>query len=107
MATLKQIAYGEALGLKLKTKSFRVAEAMISDEVEKRCWDSIEKQGLEKGDKVIYTGNYPGRKNKTFIINSVGKYGLIHFFIIDEFGNKKHTYANATNIKKITVDNKR
>lgn len=40
-ATDKQMEYSRVLDLNLKTKSFRVASAMIADEIEKRCWKSI------------------------------------------------------------------
>lgn len=99
--TNKQIEYGKLLGLNLKQKSFRVASAMIADEIEKRCWKSIEDQSLKKGDKVRYIGNYPERKNKVYTINSIGKYGFVYFFVKDNFGNKKTSYAYAFYLKKI------
>ena len=100
-ATNKQIDYGKILGLNLKAKSFRVAGAMISDEIEKRCWESISKQGLKKGDKVRYVGNYKERVNKIYTINSIGKYGLVYFFVKDKFVHKKSSYAYAFYLKKI------
>ena len=100
-ATNKQIDYGKILGLNLKSKSFRIASAMIGDEIEERCWKSIKTQELKKGDKVKYIGNYKGRINKIYTINSIGKYGLIYLFIKDKFGNKKSSYAYAFYLKKI------
>jgi hypothetical protein len=100
-ATEKQIEYGKILNLNLELKSFRVAGAMIADEVESRCLKSVQDQELKKGDRVKYTGNYPERKNRTYIVNSVGKSGLVYFFVKDEFGNKKSSYAYAYYLKKI------
>lgn len=100
-ATDKQVEYGRVLGLNLKSKSFRVASAMIADEIEKRCWKSIKEQGLKKGDKIKYVGNYPERRNKIYVVNSIGKYGLVYFFVKDKFGNKKSSYAYAFYLKKI------
>lgn len=100
-ATEKQIEYGKILNLNLESKSFRVAGAMIADEIEKRCLKSAEEQGFKKGDRVKYVGNYPERKNKIYTINSVGKSGLVYFFVKDKFGHKKGSYAYAFYLKKI------
>lgn len=103
-ATNKQIDYGKMLGLNLKSKSFRVASAMIGDEIEKRCWESIKIQKLQKSDRVKYIGNYKERINKIYTINSIGKYGLVYFFVKDKFGNKKSSYAYAFYLTKIQND---
>jgi len=101
IATNKQIEYGKYLGINLKRKSLRVAAAMISDAIELKCWESIISQSLKKGDKVKYLGNYTGRKNKTFIINSIGRTGLVFFFVKNEFGQKVSSHAYAFYLKKM------
>ncbi len=101
MATDKQIEYGKYLGINLKRKSLRVATAMISDAIELKCWNSIISQNLKKGDKVKYVGNYPGRKNKIFVINSIGRTGLVFFFVKNELGQKVSSHAYAFYLKKI------
>lgn len=100
-ATNKQVEYGNVLGLNLKFRSFRVASAMIADEIEKRCWKSIKYQNIKNGDRVKYIGNYIERKNKIYLVNSIGKNGLVYFFIKDKFGNKKSSYAYAFYLKKV------
>lgn len=61
----------------------------------------IKGQGLEKGDRVKYIGNYKERINKIYTINSIGKYGLVYFFIKDKSGNKKSSHAYAFYLEKI------
>ena len=76
--TEKQIEYAKSLGIETTGKSFRVLQAEISDHLEEKAENCVEKLELRRNVMVKYVG--PREDMPEYLtISSIGRNGYVYF----------------------------
>lgn len=76
--TPKQIALAQSLGLDTTDKSFRVLTAEITDALELKSFEHIERTGIKPGMAVKYTGVRDDMPHRV-TVSTVARTGYLHF----------------------------